>query len=287
MTKIITWNVNGLRSVMSKNKLGEKFGTKENKECVLETLIKEHQPDILCLQEIRCNEDLDLSKLNLASHGYNHIYLNSAKIKKGYSGTGIFSKEMSLSVRRNFEGLELEQDDFVFDESLNEEGRLLTLEFDDYYVINSYTPNSKGDLSRLEYRADVWEEAVVAYIQYIKDKTGKGVIYCGDLNVAAEFIDVHNPKSSYGSCGCTALEKECMRILKRECDLVDSFREMNPDGAKYSWFSARCIGARAQNKGWRIDYILASSSIELKEADILSDYFGSDHVPCLLDFECI
>jgi exodeoxyribonuclease III len=278
--RIITWNVNGLRSVMSKNKLGEKINPKIlSQPNVVETLLAEQNPDLLCLQEIRCDETLDLSKMNLSSMGYNNIYMNSAKSKKGYSGTAIFAKETPLSVRRDFE----EFDDRPF---LNDEGRVLTLEYHRFFVINAYVPNSKRDLSRLEYRVRVWEDAMMRYITFLQETTGKYIIYCGDLNVAATPIDVHNPVSAQGTSGYTMEEQGCLYKLLSTCNLVDTFREKNPLTSKYSWFSAQTY-ARKSNKGWRIDYVLASKTDNLiiKEADILLDYFGSDHIPCVVDLD--
>lgn len=274
--KIITWNVNGLRSVMAKDKTGAKYKTSTHMS-VVETLVIEQNPDILCLQEVRCDELLNLKALNLASNGYDHIYVNSAKTKKGYSGTAVFSKEKPLSVRRDFADF----DDRII---LNDEGRMLTLEFNWYFVINVYVPNSKADLSRLDYRIGVWEDAIIRYIKFLQETTGKMIIFCGDLNVAADPIDVHNPISARGASGYTDAERRSLKRLQQECDLVDSFRSLHPDSNKYSWFSAQ-TKARDRNKGWRIDYILVSRSKDatIQAADILLDYYGSDHIPCVAE----
>lgn len=256
--RVITWNVNGLRSVLSKEKNGTKHsGHIENN--VVYALLKEQDPDILCLQEIKCNA---APPMKLVELGYKYCSFNYATVRKGYSGTCIICKEQPLS------------ETMGIGESANE-GRVLTVEFDKFYVVNVYTPNSKPDLSRLEFRVNVWDKAFREYVQRLQKH--KYVIVCGDFNVAPDNIDVNNPKSAEGSHGFTKAERESFKLL----DLCDSFRYLHKDAVAYSWFSP-FANSRAKNKGWRIDHLLVSKKLQAKltSADIHGEYYGSDHVPC-------
>lgn len=279
-TSLISWNVNGLRSVLGKGKDGKKL-TKDDPlnnptNNVLTSLLQEQDPDILCLQEIRCNADLNLTNTALSALGYNHISLNFSKAKKGYSGTAIFSKVEPLSIQSVFPN-------YPIGHEINNEGRILVAEFQRFFLINLYVPNSKGDLSRLPFRVDVWEASVRALIKTLKANTSKHIILCGDLNVAPKDIDVHNPKTAKGAHGFTDEEKGAFQRLLIECDLVDTFRELHPTRKQYTWFSpfAKC---RQRNIGWRIDAFLASSAIKnkIRSSEILMEYYGSDHVPIKL-----
>lgn len=249
--KLISWNVNGLRACMGKGFL--EFFQKED-------------ADIFCLQETKLQE----GQIELDLPGY-HQYWNYAE-KKGYSGTAVFTKEEPLGVSY---GLGIEEHDH--------EGRVITLEFPFFYLITVYTPNSQDGLARLDYRMR-WENDFLAYIKKLEEK--KPVIFCGDLNVAHKEIDLKNPKTNRKNAGFTDQEREKMTNLL-ESGFTDTFRYFYPDlQGSYSWWSYR-FKAREKNAGWRIDYFLASKSLDntLKEAVIYKDIFGSDHCPVGLIIE--
>lgn len=249
--KFISWNVNGLRAVMQK-------GFKD----IFDTL----DADIFCLQETKLQE----GQIDFNPEGY-HCYWNYAE-KKGYSGTAIFTKKEPLCVTL---GMGIEEHD--------KEGRLITLEFEDFYFITVYVPNSQDELKRLDYRVK-WEEDFLNFINKLQEK--KPVIYCGDLNVAHKEIDLKNPKTNRKNAGFTDEERGCFSKVI-ESGYIDTFRHFYPDleGA-YSWWSYR-FQARAKNAGWRIDYFVTSKTLEnrLKGAKIHSDIFGSDHCPVELVIE--
>ncbi|MBO5398323.1 MAG: exodeoxyribonuclease III [Clostridia bacterium] len=249
--KLVSWNVNGLRAVFNK-------GFKE--------IFEEFDSDIFCVQETKMQE----GQLELNFNGYN-IYMNSA-IKKGYSGTAVFTKTKPLSVSK---GIGIEKHDL--------EGRVLCLEFENFYLVNCYTPNSQRELTRLEYRVE-WETDFRNYLKKL-DKI-KPVILCGDLNVAHEEIDLKNPKTNRGNAGFTDEERREMTNLLNS-GFVDSFRFLYPDKTdSYSWWSY--MGrAREKNIGWRIDYFIVSEKIKdkIKEAKIHPEVFGSDHCPVELEIE--
>ncbi|MBE7050802.1 MAG: exodeoxyribonuclease III [Ruminococcaceae bacterium] len=249
--KFISWNVNGLRAVVGKNFME-----------VFESL----DADIFCLQETK----LQQGQIDLELPGYN-MYWNYAE-KKGYSGTAVFSKKEPVSVMY---GIGVEEHD--------KEGRVITLEFDNFYFVCVYTPNSQNELKRLDYRME-WEDAFKDYLCFLKDK--KGVIVCGDLNVAAEEIDLKNPGANRRNAGFTDEEREKFRNLKN-AGFIDTFRHFYPDMTDiYSWWSYR-FNARSRNAGWRIDYFLASDNLKdnLKDAKIHTDILGSDHCPVELCIE--
>ena len=251
MKKFVSWNVNGLRACKDKGFL-EYF--------------EQLNADIFCLQETKLQEgqiDLDLD-------GY-YQYWNYAE-KKGYSGTAIFTKEEPVSIKY---GLGIEEHDH--------EGRVITLEYPDYYFITVYVPNSKEDLSRLEYRM-TWEDDFLKYVKEL-EKT-KPVIYCGDLNVAHKEIDLKNPKTNRHNAGFTDEERAKFDNVVNS-GLIDTFRYFYPDKEQiYSWWSYR-FSSRSKNAGWRIDYFVASESLKdrLRDAKILTDIMGSDHCPVELDIE--
>lgn len=246
--KLISWNVNGLRAVLKKGFMD---------------YFNEADADIFCLQEIKLQEgqvDFDLP-------GY-HMYWNYA-VKKGYSGTAVFTKKKPLSEQY---GIGIEEHD--------QEGRVITLEYDDFYLVTCYTPNSKRGLERLDYR-QVWEDDFRDFLNNLK-KT-KPVVLCGDLNVAHKEIDLKNPKSNKKNAGFTIEEREKMTELL-EAGYIDTFRYFYPEkiGA-YSWWSY--MGkARENNTGWRIDYFIVSDDFEnrIKDAEIHPEVMGSDHCPVIL-----
>jgi len=249
--KLISWNVNGIRAVMKKGFMD---------------FLSAHQPDILCLQEIKVhNDDLpeDIRQTGWLD-GYTHSYWNGAD-RKGYSGTATLSKTAALSYETK-----------IGDERFDAEGRFQILEFATFYLINTYVPNVKRDLSRLAER----QEFDVLLLQKIKQlEETKPVILCGDMNVAHNPIDLARSKPNEGNAGYTDEERAGMTNYI-ESGLTDTFRSLHPDTEKYSWWSYRA-NARANNVGWRIDYFLTSQSLksQIISADILTDITGSDHCP--------
>ena len=249
--KLISWNVNGLRACVGKNFMD---------------FFHEIDADIFCIQESKLQE----GQIELDLPGY-HQYWNYAE-KKGYSGTAIFTKQKPLSVSY---GIGIEEHD--------KEGRVITLEFEKFYMITVYTPNSQNELARLPYRME-WEDAFLSYLKKLEEN--KPVVFCGDLNVAHKEIDLKNPKSNRKNAGFTDEEREKFSILLNN-GFIDTFRYFYPDAEGiYSWWSYR-FQARAKNAGWRIDYFVISECLKdnLKSAHIHTDILGSDHCPveCILD----
>ena len=258
--KIISFNVNGIRSMATKSKSGQKGCNID--DSVICKLAQEQNPDILCLQEIKCSKIEDFS---CYKKFFPYIYANFSTIKKGYSGTAILCKEKPISVVTDFGSSDI-----------HKEGRLIIVEFSTYYVINVYTPNSKHELARLDERL-VWDRMFETILQ----KLNKLIIVCGDLNCALEDIDIHNPKVHHKSAGFSDDERKSLKETIKNLSLVDTFRFKNSETIKYSYWS-NFNQSRAKNRGWRIDYIL--SNLEVKEADILTEYFGSDHCPIIAEF---
>ena len=249
--KLISWNVNGIRACLTKG---------------FEEFFKEIDADIFCIQETKCQPD----QIDLEFDGY-YSYWNSAE-RKGYSGTAIFTKKEPLKVTF---GIGIEEHD--------KEGRVITLEYDNLYMVTIYTPNSKRELERLDYR-QIWEDEIRKYLLNLS-KT-KPVIMCGDLNVAHKEIDLKNPKTNHHNAGFTDEERNKMTELL-ESGFTDTFRYIYPDKENcYSWWSY--MGhAREKNIGWRIDYFIVSDNIKDKIIDskIHPEIFGSDHCPVELDID--
>jgi exodeoxyribonuclease III len=250
--RLISWNVNGIRAAVKKD-----FKTS------LETM----QPDMLCIQETKAQDD-QVSAALAGIEGYG-LYVNSA-VKKGYAGTAILSKKEPLSVRMDM-GIEAH----------DQEGRVIALEFDAFFLVTVYTPNSGSELKRLEYRQD-WDAAFLAYLEALQKE--KPVVACGDFNVAHKPIDLARPKPNYNkSAGYMQAEIDGMDNMLG-ANFIDTYRFKNPDTVKYSWWSYRAA-ARSRNIGWRIDYFLVSPGLAkgIQKADILNDIMGSDHCPVLLE----
>ena len=251
MKKMISWNVNGLRACLGKGFL---------------EYLKESDADIFCIQESKLQE----GQVELELPGY-HQYWNYAN-RRGYSGTAVFTKKEPLSV---VNGIGIEEHD--------KEGRVITLEFEEFYFVTVYTPNSQSELRRLEYRME-WERDFLAYLLKLQEK--KPVICCGDMNVAHQEIDLKNPKTNRKNAGFTDEERACFsRML--ESGFVDTFRYFYPDKEEiYSWWSYR-FKAREKNAGWRIDYFIVSPSLKdrLQDASIHTEIMGSDHCPVELDID--
>ena len=253
--KLVSWNVNGLRAVVTKG---------------FEKFFRDINADIFCVQETKMQEDQIDDKINSIFKGYN-CYWNSAE-KKGYSGTAIFTKMQPLNITY---GIGIEEHD--------KEGRVITLEFEKFYLVDCYTPNSKRELERLDYRM-IWEDEFRKYLLTLNSK--KPVVMCGDLNVAHNEIDLKNPKTNRRNAGFTDEERGKMTELLNS-GFTDTFRYLYPDKTDmYSWWSYM-FKAREKNVGWRIDYFIVSKSIEdkIKESYIFSEVMGSDHCPVGLDLE--
>ena len=248
MAEIISWNVNGLRAVLKKG---------------FEDFFKAHCPDILCLQEVKAQE----KDVDFAPDGYG-IYWNSA-VKKGYSGVAVYSRHEPHNVTC---GIGIEKHD--------QEGRVLTLEFEKFFLVNVYTPNSQNELKRLDYRSQEWDRDFLAYVKQLEKS--KPVIFCGDLNVAHKEIDLANPKSNQRNAGFTIEERRGFDHIL-EAGFVDTFRKFNDKPEQYTWWSYR-TRARERNVGWRIDYFCASEELmkDILNSEILADVHGSDHCPIRL-----
>jgi exodeoxyribonuclease-3 len=257
--KIYSWNVNGIRATLKK-------GT-------FQTFMADHKPDIVCLQETKAER----GQIEIELPGY-HEYWNSA-VKKGYSGTAIFAKKEPLKVINGF------PEDFAkrfkFADELERdsagEGRVITAEFEKFYMVTVYTPNAKDDLSRLPLRFEHWDPAFLAYCKQLEKK--KPVIFCGDLNVAHTELDLANPKPNRGKKGFTEEERKGFQNMV-DAGFIDTFRLFTQGNGHYSWWS-HFANSRARNVGWRIDYVLVSEKLRsaVKAAKIHADVLGSDHCP--------
>ena len=251
MKKLISWNVNGIRACAGKGFMD---------------FFNSIDADIFCIQESK----MQVGQLKLDMPGY-HQFWNYAD-KKGYSGTAIFTKEEPISVAN---GIGIDEHDH--------EGRVITLEYEDFYMVTVYTPNSQNELARLDYRMK-WEDDFRAYLKKLEEN--KPVIVCGDMNVAHKEIDLKNPKTNRKNAGFTDEEREKMTVLLDD-GFIDTFRYFYPDQENiYSWWSYR-FKAREKNAGWRIDYFLTSESLKdkLVDAKIHTDIMGSDHCPVELDID--
>ncbi len=271
--KIISWNVNGIRAV--------------HKKGLFLPFIKKYQPDILCLQETKAEQNQ--SEMDLQNY---EEYWNSAE-KKGYSGTAVFTKNKPISVasnipekiakKYNLEGKNTSYGAGLSDKygNPNTEGRVVTAEFKEFYVVNVYTPNAKDDLSRIPLRHKSWDPAFLEYIQELNKK--KPVIFCGDLNVAHTVDDLARPKENVGLKGFTNEEREGIQNIV-DAGFVDTFRIFTKGNGHYSWWS-HFANSRARNIGWRIDYIFVSKKLakKVKSAKIMPEVFGSDHCPVSIE----
>lgn len=248
--RIVSWNVAGYRSVVNKD---------------FKTSIKSLDPDIICLQEVKCLE----KEMPYIPEGY-EMYLNPAE-KKGYSGTLVFTRIKPLNIEYG-----------IGEEISDSEGRIITLEYDNFFLVNAYVPNSKKELERLDYRMS-WEDTFRDYLKTLEET--KSVILCGDLNVAHEEIDIKNAKSNKRSAGFTIEERNKFTELL-DSGFIDTFRYFHPEEVKYSWWSY-LFHAREKNAGWRLDYFVVSKCLLDRVVDsyIYNDIFGSDHCPIGIDLK--
>lgn len=264
--KIVSWNINGIRAVHNKG--------------LFLPFVKKYRPDIICLQETKAKRDQ--SEIDLPEY---EEYWNSAE-KAGYSGTAVFTKLKPISVSFGFPEKILKK--YKLNEDIygdpNKEGRVLMAEFEDFYIVNCYTPNSKGDLSRLDLRYRKWDPA---FLEYVSDfKKQKNLIFCGDLNVAHTENDLANPKENEGEHGFTKEEREGIdNIIK--AGFVDTFRHFTPEGKGYYTWWTPWRNARERNVGWRIDYFFVNKEFlpKIKTSSILPDVLGSDHCPIIIELK--
>ena len=261
--KIISYNVNGIRSAINKG---------------FYEWLEQENPDVICLQETKAQpEQIDILKFK--ELGYDS-FINSAQ-KKGYSGTAVFTKNQPLSVMQDF-GNEFDKKIFIDQYGdVSREGRIITLEFSDFYLLTTYVPNAKNDLSRLALRHDIWDRKLLEYIA--KLETRKPVLMCGDLNVAHKEMDLANPKQNEKNAGFTKEEREGFDNYMAH-GLVDIFRHFYPETIKYTWWSMR-MNARERNVGWRIDYFVCSKIFidKIKKTAILDEVAMSDNCPVLVE----
>lgn len=253
--KIISWNVNGIRSIMKKNELYN--------------LIENEKPDIICFGETKIScPFLDVEEeLKSKIKGYKYRYWSPCLVKNGYSGTAIFSKKKPLNVTFG-----------LGSNSIDQEGRVITLEFEKFYLLHVYTPNSGQALKRLDYRVNTWD---VEFRKFIKNlNKSKPTIVTGDLNVAHNEIDISNPKGNIKNSGFTKEERDSFSKLLNDADMTDTYRYLHPEKIEYSFWTY-LHNSRAKNKGWRIDYFLIPTENLnwLKKSEILTEVMGSDHAP--------
>ncbi len=263
--KIYSWNVNGIRAVVRKGEL-QKF-------------LSKYQPDILCLQETKAEQGQ--AEFDAADY---EEYWNSSRTKKGYSGTAIFTKHKPIAVINDIPEKFAKKHSLTADNygQSNDEGRVVAAEFEDFYVVTSYTPNVKDDLTRVPLR-EQWDQAIIAYCQDLQKS--KPVIYCGDMNVAHTEDDLANPKPNKGKRGFTAEERSGFDAWLK-AGFVDTFRMFTQGNGHYSWWS-HFANSRERNVGWRIDYFLVSNALKskVKKAEIHATQMGSDHCPISITLE--
>jgi exodeoxyribonuclease-3 len=275
--RIISWNVNGIRAVTGKIKNGEKKGSATNN--VVKTLIEEQKPDVLCLQEVKTQNEGDLAHLKSE---FKYIFTNFSKHKKGYSGVALLSNQKPQWISYDFKMYTEEQIGNYSDYDWIDEGRVITAKFDKCVVVTVYTPNAQPELARIDDRV-VWEEMLRRYLGLLMTEMSVPVVLCGDLNCCHKEIDIHDPKGKAKTPGYSTVERaEFQKMI--DAGFTDSFRHIHPTEIKYTYFS-NFANSRGNNKGWRIDYCLVSNSAKehIVGADCLNEYWGSDHCPVVVD----
>jgi exodeoxyribonuclease-3 len=276
--RLISFNVNGIRSMAGKIKNGAKIGSSLNNG--IKSLIEEQKPDILCFQEIKTQKDGDLGFLK---PDFTYIYTNTSKMKKGYSGVALLTNQEPEWVHYDWDQYSEEQMGGAYRHyAFMHEGRMIVAKFEQYIVITVYTPNAQPELARLEDRL-IWEEKLRQYMKLLEEQWKLPIILCGDLNVAHQDIDIYSTKGKSKLPGFSKEEREQMSSLL-DAGFTDSFRHLHPEDVKYTYWS-NFANSRERNNGWRIDYCLVSNSIadKIAEADCLVDYKGSDHCPVSIE----
>jgi exodeoxyribonuclease-3 len=275
--RIINWNVNGVRATSGKLKNGEKKGTATNN--VIKTLIEEQKPDVLCFQEVKTQNEADLS---LFKENFKHIYTNFAKEKKGYSGVSLMCNIEPEWVSYDFNLYTEEQIGSYNMFKFVNEGRIITAKFKSIVIVTTYVPNSKAELARLDERLE-WETIMRNYLKMLETELECPVVLGGDLNVAPTEMDIYDTKGKHKLAGFTPQERaEFQKLLKS--GFVDSYRHLKSEERKYTYWS-NFANSRQKNNGWRIDFMLVSESAKdtIVEADCLTEYLSSDHCPILLE----
>jgi len=270
--KIIAWNINGMRNMLNNSKI------EPHPDNNLKNLLYKEDPDIICFGETKLScPSIDLecinmkdTKLKSALDQYKYKYISHSLNKKGYSGTAIFSKKKPSSVTYG-----------LLKKDIDQEGRVITLEFNKFYLVHCYTPNSGEALARLQYRVNTWDQEFKKYLTDLQKN--KPIVVCGDLNVANNEIDIHDPTHNKRSAGFTIEERNSFKSILNDLHLIDCFRYLHPTKVEYSYWSYR-RNSRANNKGWRIDYFLVSENLlsKVEKSKILTKVFGSDHAPVVL-----
>jgi exodeoxyribonuclease III len=275
--KLVSWNINGVRSMTSKIKNGEKKGCATING--IKSLIEEQKPDILCFQEVKTQSEGDLAFLKT---NFKYILSNFSKHKKGYSGVALLCNEKPQWVSYDFKMYSEEQIGAYNSYEWIDEGRVITARFKGCIIVNAYVPNAQPELARIEERV-AWESVMREYLKLLKLENSVPVIYTGDLNVAPEDIDIHDKKNRDKVAGASKEERaEYKKLL--EAGFVNAFRHLHPTDRKYTYFS-NFANSRANGKGWNIDHWIISEEAKDKivKSDMLLDYYGSDHVPIMLD----
>ena len=275
--RIISFNVNGIRSMASKLKNGEKKGHLNNN--VICSLIEEQRPDVLCFQEIKTQNEMDV-----ISYKFSEVYTSFSTIKKGYSGVALLTNMKAEWVEYGFDRYD---EEFIGDYTKYDwtnEGRIIIAKFEKCIIVTVYTPNSQAKLARLDERI-AWEQILRMFLMELQREFEIPIILCGDLNCAFQNIDIHNPKGNMKSAGFSKEEREEFGLIL-EAGFTDSFRYLHPDLVKYSYWS-NFRNARERNMGWRLDYVLVSAMFKdlIREADCLTEYMGSDHCPVVMEID--
>jgi exodeoxyribonuclease-3 len=275
--RLISWNINGIRSMTNKLKNGEKKGSATNN--TIKALIEEQKPDVLCFQELKTQNDGDLAFLRT---NFNYILTNFSKFKKGYSGVALLTNTKPQWVSYDFKMYSEEQIGSYSQYEWNDEGRIITARFANCIVVTAYIPNAQPELARINERVE-WEKIMRNYLKLLKEENTVPVIYTGDLNVAPDDIDIHDKKNRDKVAGASKEERaEYKKLL--EAGFINAFRYLHPNERKYTYFS-NFANARQNGKGWNIDHWILSDDTKDKiiNSDMLMEYYGSDHVPIVLD----
>lgn len=277
--RIISWNVNGIRAMTGKLKNGEKKGSATNNG--IKSLIEEYNPDILCFQELKTQNSGDLEHFK---SNFKYIFTNLSRHRKGYSGVGLMTNTKPLWISYDFKMYTEEQIGGYNNYEFVHEGRIITARFSNCIIITTYVPNAQPELARIDDRVQ-WEKILRNYLRILAVENSVPIILCGDLNVAPEEIDIHDKKNRDNVAGASKQERAEYKKLV-EIGFVNAFRYLHPTDRKYSYYS-NFANARENNKGWLIDHFMVSDSAKqcIVESDMLTSFYGSDHVPIMLDIQ--